>query len=166
MITTENLCVLFQKRREPPQIPATLQASGWGWSAPQSPRRQRPGEQQHQREQDGIAVGAIERVRLTEQLRRVANQCSGSRDEEAAKNVEAHQSLHAENKDRQQNQTPQKLLAKIGRATPAPARHGQGPGYQDGDAKQRRAYVRGDKGCYSYNEAGHEQPVDEGPAQD
>src|SRR6267378_2338190 len=64
------------KRSGPPHCPVGESRSGAskedikrGVSAAQTPRRQRPGEKQHQRQQDGIAVGSIERVRLSKQLR-------------------------------------------------------------------------------------------------
>src|SRR6266850_1560447 len=77
----------------------SLQVSGWRRSVAQSPHRQRPGKKQHERQHDGIAVCSIVRVRLPKQLRRTANQGSGSYDKETAKNVKAHQPLYAEHKN-------------------------------------------------------------------
>src|SRR6266850_5297219 len=94
IITTVNLCVLFQERSGLPQFPLMsacrelpLLTSGRGGRDAQTPGREGPCKEHHKRQQDGIAVAAIERVRMPKQLRRTANQGSGSHDEKAAQNV-------------------------------------------------------------------------------
>src|SRR5260370_7361535 len=88
-----------------------------------APSNKWPRKEQNQRQQNRIAIRAIERVRLREQFRGAAEKRSAGNNEEAAENVEAHNGPHAENENTEQNYPGEELFCKPPVGTPPSPHH-------------------------------------------
>src|SRR5215472_1918842 len=100
----------------------------------ETPCRERPGKQQGQHQQNGVAIAAVKRVRLRQEFGGSGNERRSCNDQEASQQVEPHDATDSENENAEKYEPCEKLLHEIGGAASASTDH-----RQRAEKKQQRA---------------------------